>query len=144
MALNGSKIDTNEASSDKRCITGTFGITTQGKFLPVHLIYKLKSVQSLRTFKFLQGFCLSANEKEFSNRVERMKYLEEVIVSYFITKKCPIESLDQDQKPPVIMDVFTGLKTSEVLDSYKSHNICVINVPANVTKYYQQLDLTVN
>ena len=33
--------------------------------------------------------------------------------------------------------------TSEVLDSYKSHNICVIKVPANMTKYYQPLDLTV-
>ena len=34
--------------------------------------------------------------------------------------------------------------TSEVLDSYKNHIICVINVPANMTKYYQSLDLTVN
>ena len=42
------------------------------------------------------------------------------------------------------MDVFTKQMTSEVLDSYKSHNICVISVPKNMTKHYQLLDLTVN
>ena len=72
-----------------------------------------------------------------------MKYLEEVIVAYF-NKQRSIEGLDRDQKALVIMDIFTGQMTSEVLDSYKSQNICVINVPANMTKYYQPLDLTVN
>ena len=52
--------------------------------------------------------------------------------------------MDQDQKPVVIMDIFTGKMTSKVLDSYMSHNIYVINVPANMIKYYQPLDLTVN
>ena len=109
----------------------------------MHLIYKGKTVQSLPRFKFPQGFCFSANEKHFSNRVESMKYLEEVIVAYF-NKQRSIEGLDHDQKALVIMDIFTGQMTSEVLDSYKSQNICVINVPANITKYYQPLDLTVN
>ena len=143
MALSGSKSVTIEGSSDKRCITGTFGIMMQGEFLPMHLIYKGKTVQSFPRFKFFQGFCLSANEKHFSNRVESMKYLEAVIVPYF-KKQRSIEGLDQDQKALVIMDVFTGQMTSKVLDSYKSHNICVISVPANMTKYYQRLDLTVN
>ena len=42
------------------------------------------------------------------------------------------------------MDVFTGQMTPKILDSYKSYKVCVINVPANMTKYYQPLDLTVN
>ena len=71
-----------------------------------------------------------------------MKYLEAVIVPYF-KKQRSIEGLDQDQKALVIMDVFTEQMTSEVLDSYKSHNICVISVPTNMTKHYQLLDLTV-
>ena len=33
---------TIEGSSDKRCITGTFAITTHGKFLPMHLIQIFK------------------------------------------------------------------------------------------------------
>ena len=57
-----------EGSSDKCCITGTFAITTHRKFLPMHLIYKGKTVQSFPKFKFSLGFCLSANEKQFSYR----------------------------------------------------------------------------
>ena len=132
MALSGSKSVTIEGSSDKRCITRTFGITMQDDFLPMHLIYKGKTVQSLPSFKFPQRFCFSANEKHFSNWVESMKYLEEVIVPYF-KKQRSIEGLDQDRKALVIMDVFTGQMTSEVLDNYKSHNICVFNVPAHIT-----------
>ena len=58
---------TIEGSSYKPCINGTFAITTLGKLLPMHLTYKGKAVQSLPRFKFFQGFCLSANEKHFSN-----------------------------------------------------------------------------
>ena len=72
-----------------------------------------------------------------------MKYLEEAIVSYF-KKQHFIKGSDQDQKALAIMNVFTRQITSEVLDSYKSYNICVVNVPAIMTKYYQPLDLTVN
>ena len=42
------------------------------------------------------------------------------------------------------MDDFTGQMTPEILDSCKAYNICAINVPANMTKNYQPLDLTVN
>ena len=42
------------------------------------------------------------------------------------------------------MDVFAGQMTPEILDSYKAYNIIVINVPANMTKYYQPLALIVN
>ena len=42
------------------------------------------------------------------------------------------------------MDVFTGQMTSEVLTLLLSNNILVTNVPANMTKFYQPLDLTVN
>ena len=62
-----------------------------------------------------------------------MKYLEKVIVPYF-KKQRSMEGLDESQRNLVIMDVFTGQKTPEILDSYKVYNICVINVPANMTK----------
>ena len=42
------------------------------------------------------------------------------------------------------MDIFTGKMTVEVLNAYEEANIHIINVPANLTKYYQPLDLTVN
>ena len=72
-----------------------------------------------------------------------MKYLKEVIVPYF-KKQRSVEGLDVNQKALVIMDVFTGQMTPEVIASYKEFIVCVENVPANMTKYYQPLDLTVN
>ena len=72
-----------------------------------------------------------------------MKYLEEMIVPYF-KKQRSIEGLHESQKALIIKDVFTGLMILEILDSKKAYSICVINVPANLTKYYQPLELTVN
>ena len=106
-------------------------------------IYKWKIIQSLPRFKFPQEFRLSANEKHFPNRYKSTKHLEEVIAPYF-KKECSIEGLDESQKTLVITDVFTGQMTPELLDSYKAYKICVITVPANITKYYQAMDLTVN
>ena len=53
-------------------------------------------------------------------------------------------NLPDDQKALIVMDVFTGQTTSPVVESYEENNICIVNVPANMTKYYQPLDLTVN
>ena len=61
MALSGAKSVTIEGSSDKCYITGTFAITMHGEFLPMHLIYKGKTVKSLIRFKFPEGFFISAN-----------------------------------------------------------------------------------
>ena len=42
------------------------------------------------------------------------------------------------------MDVFKGQMKSEVLTILNDNNICLANIPPNMTKYYQPLDLTVN
>ena len=42
------------------------------------------------------------------------------------------------------MDVFTGQMTAEVLNAYEEANILISKIPANMTKYYQPLDPTVN
>ena len=65
-----------------------------------------------------------------------MRHKEEMIVPYF-KKQLSIEGLDESQKALVIMDALTGQMTPEILDSCKAYNTCVINVPANMIKYYQ-------
>ena len=42
------------------------------------------------------------------------------------------------------MDVFTGQMTSDVLNLLRDNKILLTNVPANMTKFYQPLDLTIN
>ena len=44
MALSSAKSVTIEDSFDKRCITETFEITINDKFLPMHVIYMEKIV----------------------------------------------------------------------------------------------------
>ena len=42
------------------------------------------------------------------------------------------------------MDVFKGQMTLEVLTILNNNNMCLVNIPPNMTKYYQPLDLMVN
>ena len=41
-------------------------------------------------------------------------------------------------------DVFTGQMTEDVVKQYQDNNILIVNIPRNMTKYYQPLDLIVN
>ena len=42
------------------------------------------------------------------------------------------------------MDVFTGQKTTKVMNLLKDNKILVTNIPANMTHFYQPLNLTVS
>ena len=65
-----------EGIDDKRSITATFSITFDSKFLPMQLIYKGKTSQSLPKIKFPDGFYLTANESHYGNEKEYIKFLE--------------------------------------------------------------------
>ena len=109
----------------------------------MQLIYGGKTLQSLPRYQFPQSFSLSVNPKHYSNTTESLKLLNEIIILY-VKKICSSEDIPNDQYSLVIMDVFTGQKTSEVLDLLNANKILVTNVPPNLTKCYQPLDLTVN
>ena len=143
LAPRGETSVTIEGSSDKRSITGTLAISLHGDFLPMQLIYGGKTSQSLPRYRFPKGFCLSFNPKHFSNTNESIKFLKEIITPY-VEKQREVLKCQVDQKARVIMDVFTGQMTAEVLNAYEEANIVIINVPANMTKYYQPFGLTVN
>ena len=143
LAEKGTTNVTIEGSGDKRCITGTFAISLAGSFLPIQLIYAGKTTQSIPKFKFPAGFSLSANPKHFSNTQESLKYLKEIIIPYMQNQRLE-HDLPDDQMSLVIMDVFKGQMTAPVLECLKENNVCFVNVPPNMTKYYQPLDLTVN
>ena len=72
--------------SDKRIITGTFTITLNGHFVPMQLIYGGETKQSLPRFKFPDGFSLSCNPKHFSNALESITRINEIIIPYVQTK----------------------------------------------------------
>ena len=109
----------------------------------MQLIYGGKTSQSLLRYRFPKGFCLSFNPKHFSNSNESIKFLKEIITPY-VVKQRELLKCQVDQKGLVIMDVFTGQMTAEVFNAYEKANILIIKLPANMTKYYQPLDQTVN
>ena len=98
---------------------------------------------SLPRYIFQNGFCLSFNPKHFSNTNESIQFLKEIITPCVVKQRQLLKG-QVDEKALVIIDVFTGQMTVEVLNTYEEANILIINVPANMTKYYQPLDLTVN
>ena len=124
-------------------ITGTFAVTLSGNFLPMQLIYGGKINQSIPRYNFPENFCLSANPKHFLNTEESLKYLDAVIIPYVVKERSKSKLLN-DQKALMIMDVFTGQLTPQVIQHYAESNTLIVNVPRNMTKYYQLPDLTVN
>ena len=100
-------------------------------------------MQSLPRFQFSNSFSLSVNEKHYSNTQEFLKFFNEIIILY-IKEVHSSDGLSANQYALVIMDVFTGQMTSDVLNLLRDNKILLTNVPANMTKFYQPLDLTVN
>ena len=138
----GSKSVLIAGSADKRNITGTFIITLSGKFLPKQLIYGGKTKESLPRFKFPESFSLSANPKHFSNKAESLKVIEEIIFPYVKQQCQELEKLDQ--AVILIMDVFRGQMTEEVVSMLRTNNIWLVKVPNNMTHLLQPYDSTVN
>ena len=144
MERRGSTSVTIEKSSDKRMITGTFGITLSENFLPIQLIYAGKTTQSIPKVAFPKIFSLSANSSHYPNTEESLKFLDEIVIPYVVVRERSKLELLKEHKALMVMDVFTGQMTEDVVKKYQDNNIIIVNVPKNMTKNYQPLDLTVN
>ena len=139
MAPRSSTSVTIEGSNDKRMITGTFA----GKFLPTQLIYGGKTTQRIPKVTFPKDFSSRANSSHYSNSEESLKFLKEMVILYVGNERCQLK-LPKEQKALMVIDVFTGQMTEDVVKKYQDNNILIVNVPKKGTKYYQPLDLTVN
>ena len=142
MAKQNSKSVSIAGSSDKHSITGTFTITLNGHFLQMQLIYGGKTKQSLPRFKFPDGFSLSCNPKHFSNAMESIKLINEIIIPYVQSQRKELGK--PKQAALVIMDVFRGQITDDVISLLRDNNIHYVLVPNNMTQLFQPLDLMVN
>ena len=107
-------------------------IELKGNFLPMQLIYGGKTNRSIPSIDFPEGFSLRTNPKHYSNTAESIKIIEEIIVprTEFQRKKL---NLSPDAPALLIMDVFHGQMTSEVMDLLAKENILVSCVPNNMT-----------
>ena len=123
-------------------ITGSFAITLHGEFLPIQLTYGGKTVRSFPWYNFPKDFSLRVNPKHFLNTSKYLKFLKDIIKSYAEKKRktCAEEKCWSSSH----CWCFTGQMTTKVINGYEKANILIVNVPTNMTKYYQPLDLTVN
>ena len=144
MATRNSSSVPIKGLADKRNITLTFVISLNGDLLPMQIIYQGKTKASQpRGFEFPRGFAVTQNPKHYSNELETLNLIEKIIQPYVAMKRKELNLLPI-QKALLIWDVFKGQKTEKVLSKLTSKNIEVVNVPANMTHFFQPLDLTVN
>ena len=114
-----------------------------GTVLPFQIIYKGKTPRLLPNVDFPDGFCLSYNEKHWSNENETIRLIEKVLVPY-IKKVREAKSLPSNQKSLLIWDAFKAQSTTKVSDVLSNHGIETVMVPKNMTHLLQPLDLTTN
>ena len=97
----------------------------------------------LMEFFFPRGFCVTHNPKHWSNEEETLKLIDNIINQYAVRKREEL-CLPEDQKVLIIWDVFKGQMTQRVKDKLKALLFELVPVPANMTNFFQPLDLTVN
>ena len=117
-------------------------VSLKGGFLPTQLIYGGNTNESLLRFKFSGSFSLSVNPKHYSNSLESIKIIDEVIIPYV---NAQLEILSNPyQAALLIFDVFRGQIADEFTSHLLQNNIYFVTVPNNMTRLFQPLDLTVN
>ena len=119
LAKKGSKSIETAGSDDKRCITG--------------IIYM---------HHFPESFSLSVNPKHYSDTLESIKIINEVIIPYVIAQREILRNPNQGAL--LICNVFRGQIIDEVTLHLLQGNIYFVTVPNNMTHLFQPLDLTVN
>ena len=143
MAEKNSKSVPIKGLTDKRNITLTFVISLAGEFLPMQVIYQGKKKFLPRNFVFPKGFYLTQNPKHYSNEEETLKLIDSIIIPYLVQTRQQLK-LPPTQKAILIWDVSRGQTTERVLSKLASLNIEIVSVRANMTHFFQPLDLTVN
>ena len=132
IAEKGSNSGPISRLSNKRSMTAIFTITLNGKFLPMQIIIWGKANQCLPKFEVLNEFCRSANPKHYNNAAETIRLIKEINIPYIEKERISLK-LTKIQPALVIMDVFWGQMTEDILAVIKGNNILIVRVPANMT-----------
>ena len=104
MEKKGTKNAPISGIDDKRSIPAAFSITMENKFLPMQLIYKGMTSQSLQKIQFPNRLSLRTNLKHYSKETKSLKFLTEIILPYVKTER---ERLGLETQPALLIyDVF--------------------------------------
>ena len=124
-------------------ITLTLIETLTGEILPFKVIYQGKTERCLPKDKYPDGFLVSFNEKHWSNEIETLRLLDELLHPHIEQVKVE-QNLPVDQHSLVIWDAFKAQSTDTVKDKLDELDLKATEVPKNFTHLFQPLDLTTN
>ena len=82
------------------------------------------------------------NPKHYSNTLESIKIIDEVIIPYVNAQREILSN--PNQAALLIFNVFCGQITDEVTSHLLQNKIYFVTVPNNMTHLFQPLDLTVS
>ena len=124
-------------------ITTFFALTCTGEFLPIQLIYAVKTERSLPEYSFPPSFWVTFTQNHWSNTKTSVEFFKEIIFPYLeYTKRSKSYALEQHSL--IIVDTFKG-QDNDKLNKLSAENNCdVVIVPHNLTNKFQALDLSVN
>ena len=143
LELRGAKSVPLVGKGKTKQITGTFAISQSGVFLPIQLIYEGKTTRCLPKIDFPEGFNVTFTKNHWSNEEKAIEFLKEIVFPYLKSEKERL-NLPADQKSLLIYDVFRGQTTEKVTKIIEENDCVILYVPANMTNFFQMLDLNVN
>ena len=79
----------------------------------------------------------------WSNEEKVIEHLEKIVFPFVVKKRGELK-LPENQKAILIFDVFKAQKPERVQEVITENDCVCVFVPANMTNYFQPLDLTVN
>ena len=74
-------------TSDYRQITGTFGVTMAGDFLPIQLIYQGKTKLCQPKFNFPKEFHITQTPNHWANEETSIEMLNQILIPYIESKR---------------------------------------------------------
>ena len=125
-------------------ITGTFSVSTTGRFLPMQLICAGKTKRRHpQGIKFPSGFDVTHSFKDWSNDELAIQHIHEIIFPYVGKIKEEL-GLPKDQNSLLTYDVFKGKTTKCYTNFFFENDLSHVHVPGNLTHKFQPLDINVN
>ena len=139
----GSKKVPIKGLDDKRQITVTFVVSATGSFLPIQLIYQVKSKRCLPKVTFASNFDVAFTPNYCSNLEKYEDLLKLIIFPYLSVKKKELGYLE-DQRSLIIMDTFEGQDNEEIKRLCAENNCELVIVPHDLTNKFQPFDISIN
>ena len=140
MEEEGAKQVEIDGKDDIRQITAVFGCSLSGDYLPLQLIYQVKTTKCLLQVQFPSDWSVVYTANYWSNKETMEVYITKIMIPYIAKTKRKF-SISQDHSALLLFDNFKGQCTEKLLKLLYSD---VVLIPPNCMDRLQPLDLSVN